>query len=82
MGGDKDEPNAIENKDSGTTTVAAPINGIVKVETARSDGLVREVKTCKLISREEIDDVLETEDVDHFGDFSDQVNYKFACNKF
>ncbi|XP_031355354.1 uncharacterized protein LOC116179680 isoform X2 [Photinus pyralis] len=38
------------------------------------DGLVREVKERRVISREEIDDVKETEDVQHLGDITDESN--------
>lgn len=40
----------------------------------RADGLVREKKTKKVISREEIQERTETEDVKHLGDFSDEVS--------
>lgn len=40
----------------------------------RADGLVREMKTKKVISREEIQERTETEDVKHLGDFSDEVS--------
>lgn len=51
--------------DASTPTVLAP----------RADGLVREMKTKKVVSREEIQERTETEDVKHLGDFSDQVSY-------
>lgn len=41
---------------------------------APRDGLVREMKTKKVISREEIQERTETEDVKHLGDFSDEVS--------
>lgn len=41
----------------------------------RADGLVREMKTKKVISREEIQERTETEDVKHFGDFTDEVSF-------
>lgn len=40
---------------------------------SRDDGLVREVKTTRAFSREEVDELLETEGVQHYGDFSDEV---------
>lgn len=49
----------------------------------RADGLVREMKTKKVISREEIQERTETEDVKHFGDFTDEVStfkYKIHCS--
>lgn len=46
----------------------------------RADGLVRQLKTKKVISREEIQERTETEDVKHLGDFSDAVSYLiFYC---
>lgn len=47
------------------------------VTTARPDGLVREVKTNKVVSREEIEERLETENVQHLGDFSDEVSSSY-----
>ncbi|XP_055684176.1 uncharacterized protein LOC129790612 isoform X1 [Lutzomyia longipalpis] len=46
---------------------AAPLNGVV-----------REVKEKKIVSREEREELLETEDVKHLGDFSDEVYVKAA----
>lgn len=40
----------------------------------RNDGLVREMNTKKVVSREEIQERTETEDVKHLGDFSDEVS--------
>lgn len=40
-----------------------------------ADGLVREVKTNKVVSREQTDELLETEAVRHLGDFSDEVSH-------
>lgn len=37
------------------------------------DGVVREVKERKVISREETEEVKETEDVQHLGDITDEV---------
>lgn len=39
-----------------------------------ADGLVRETKTQKVISREEVQERTETEDVKHYGDFTDEVS--------
>lgn len=55
-----------DEDDSRTERVLAP----------RADGLVREMKTKKVISREEIQERTETEDVKHFGDFTDEVRLK------
>lgn len=46
---------------------------------SRADGLVREMKTQKVISREEIQERTETEDVKHFGDFTDEVSTFFMA---
>lgn len=80
MGGDEvDGPKAIEHfpsdvedralielpeSDKNARTVLAP----------RADGLVRESKTKKVVSREEIQERTEVEDVKHLGDFSDEVS--------
>lgn len=53
-------------------------SGFVRTVTAaRPDGLVREVKTNKVVSREEIEERLETENVQHLGDFSDEVSSSY-----
>ncbi|XP_055913998.1 uncharacterized protein LOC129947460 isoform X2 [Eupeodes corollae] len=44
-----------------------------------ADGLVREINEKRVVSREEIKDRLETEDVRHLGDFSDEA-YVNAVN--
>lgn len=49
-----------------------------RVLAPRADGLVREMKTQKVISREEIQERTETEDVKHYGDFTDEV-CEFWC---
>lgn len=75
-----DGPEAIEH---------APIHGalanvssdLVRAVVSRPDGLVREVKTKTVVSREEIDERLETEDVKFLGDFSDEVSAKQKFNQ-
>lgn len=47
-----------------------------KVLAPRDDGLVRQMKTRKVVSREQIQERTETEDVKHLGDFSDEVSAK------
>lgn len=42
------------------------------VATANPDGIVREVKERRVLSREETEEVKETEDVQHYGDITDQ----------
>jgi hypothetical protein len=43
------------------------------VSVANPDGVVREVKEKRVVSREETEEVKETEDVQHFGDITDEV---------
>lgn len=50
--------------------------GVVLVPRPK-DGLVREVKTNKIVSREQTDELVETEAVRHLGDFSDEVSENF-----
>lgn len=50
---------------------------MIRTVIARPDGLVRETKEKKVVSREEIDERLETEDIKYFGDFSDEVSRCF-----
>lgn len=38
------------------------------------DGVVREVKEKRVVSREETEEVKEVEDVQHLGDISDEVS--------
>ena len=40
------------------------------------DGLVREVKERRVISRKETEELKETEDVQHLGDITDKVSVK------
>ncbi|XP_018572946.1 serine/arginine repetitive matrix protein 1-like isoform X3 [Anoplophora glabripennis] len=62
-----DGPLAVEGGDS---------NAVVEksnwVAVANPDGIVREVKERKVISREETEEVKETEDVQHLGDITDE----------
>lgn len=53
----------VPENDNSARTVLAP----------RADGLVRESKTQKVVSREEIQERTEVEDIKHLGDFSDEV---------
>lgn len=39
-----------------------------------ADGLVREINEKRVVSHEETKDYLETEDIKHMGDFSDEVS--------
>lgn len=69
---------AIEWKDDNTIS---NLNGnkIIKKRESNDDHLVRETKEKKVVSREQTDERLETQDIQHFGDFSDEVglNQKF-----
>uniref|UniRef100_A0A1A9WAP7 Uncharacterized protein n=1 Tax=Glossina brevipalpis TaxID=37001 RepID=A0A1A9WAP7_9MUSC len=49
---------------------------IKKMVPTPADGLVREINEKRVISHEERDDYLETEDVQHLGDFSDEAFVK------
>lgn len=40
-----------------------------------ADGLVREINEKRVLSHEETKNYIETEDVKHMGDFSDEVRY-------
>lgn len=74
MGDDAvDGPEAIENAPI-PGALANVSSGLVRAVVSRPDGLVREVKTKTVVSREEIDERLETEDVKFLGDFSDEVS--------
>ncbi|XP_059619322.1 uncharacterized protein LOC132263537 isoform X2 [Phlebotomus argentipes] len=68
----EDEPGALEAVDAGKRTVS------LLGHAAPADGVVREVKEKKIVSREEKEELLETEDVKHLGDFSDEVYVKAA----
>lgn len=46
---------------------------VVQTLVARPDGLVREIQEKRVISREEVKELVETEDVRHLGDFSDEA---------
>lgn len=41
---------------------------------AREDGLVREEKENRVVSRDDTTELTEVEDVKHYGDFSDAVS--------
>lgn len=68
-----DGPAAIENAPM-HGALANVSGGLVRAVVSRPDGLVKEVKTKTVVSREEIDERLETEDVKILGDFSDEVS--------
>lgn len=85
VGGDEvDGPRAIEHFpfDSNqpisayidTTSGDKHVIATEKLLAPRDDGLVREMKTRKVVSREQIQERTETEDVKHLGDFSDEVS--------
>lgn len=85
VGGDEvDGPRAIEHFPSDVNQTLSEymengsgdkrITSTHKVLAPRDDGLVREMKTRKVVSREQIQERTETEDVKHLGDFSDEVS--------
>lgn len=73
MGGDEvDNPAAIEG---GVVTTDGKV--AVKgdwVPCPNPDGVVREVKERRVISREETEETKETEDIQHLGDITDEVS--------
>lgn len=78
---DVDGPHAITDLPSHEQAIAELANDSTtkNVQTLgpRPDGLVRETKTKKVVSREEVEERTETEDVKHLGDFSDEVSADF-----
>ncbi|GAB0097062.1 zinc finger CCCH domain-containing protein 13 isoform X1 [Sergentomyia squamirostris] len=74
---EKQESQTTERRDLGENETAA-LEVIENTKTllghtVPSGGVVREVKEKKIVSREEKEELLETEDVQHLGDFSDEV---------
>ena len=72
-----DAPRAIEylpEHEQALVADAARNDSVHKQIAPRPDGLVRETKTKKVVSREEIQERTETEDIKHLGDFSDEVS--------
>ncbi|CAH1997370.1 unnamed protein product [Acanthoscelides obtectus] len=67
---DSIDQHALEDEPDGTS-LAKRSNAIQVV--ANPDGVVREVKERRVVSREEIEEVKETEDVQHLGDITDEV---------
>ncbi|KAL3274157.1 hypothetical protein HHI36_015571 [Cryptolaemus montrouzieri] len=55
--------------DDNTENAVSKRNWVV---TANPDGIVREIKEKRVLSREETEEVKETEDVQHFGDITDE----------
>lgn len=49
-------------------------NNLRTIEAERDDGLIREVKENRVVSREDTIELTEVEDVRHLGDFSDAVS--------
>lgn len=64
-----DGPKAIED---GDRKIALDKSNWIAVP--NSDGVVREVKERKVVSREETEEVKETEDIQHLGDITDEVS--------
>lgn len=78
-----DGPNAIEANNNNVYTISAKESSPQTLQTSikkflapREDGLVREEKENRVVSREDTTELTETEDVHHFGDFSDAVSQK------
>ncbi|KYB26130.1 hypothetical protein TcasGA2_TC006187 [Tribolium castaneum] len=65
-----DEPDGPSKAVEGTPEV--PSDGSKWVAVPNPEGVVREVKEKRVISREETEEVKETEDVQHFGDITDE----------
>ncbi|XP_060522491.1 serine/arginine repetitive matrix protein 1 isoform X3 [Cylas formicarius] len=68
LGDDLDGSKALEGGERGTL-----INRSEWVPVPNPDGVVREVKERRVVSREEIEEVKETEDVQHLGDISEEA---------
>lgn len=79
---DVDGPRAIANIPTHQQAIAELPNDDERQQqkhlAPRPDGLVRETKTEKVVSREEVEERTETEDVKHLGDFSDEVIFFFT----
>uniref|UniRef100_A0A1B0DHE9 Uncharacterized protein n=1 Tax=Phlebotomus papatasi TaxID=29031 RepID=A0A1B0DHE9_PHLPP len=78
---EKQESQTTERKDLGEDEPSGEVVGAIDMgrksisllgHPASPDGVVREVKEKKIVSREEKEELLETEDVKHLGDFSDE----------
>jgi hypothetical protein len=82
------EPSTVINEDGLDNALEFTKNAAVKGESsqiakpaakyvmaARDDGLVREEKNNRVVSREDKTELTEIEDVKHFGDFSDAVSH-------
>lgn len=75
-----DEPDGPLAVEGGDSNVIAEKSNWVSVP--NPDGVVREVKERKVISREETEEVKETEDVQHLGDITDEVGQKVDTKLF
>lgn len=63
------------NKNNGNSGVdEVDVTAVKQLVPRPKDGLVREVKENVTLSREEKNERIETEDVHHLGDFSDEVS--------
>lgn len=69
LGDDEDDQKALEGLPDGT--IVEKSNWVA---VANPDGVVREVKERRVVSREETEEVKETEDVQHLGDITDEVS--------
>lgn len=72
-----DGPNAIQFNQNAVSSESSPQALQPKsnfVISARDDGLVREEKSNRIVSREDTTELTEIENVHHYGDFSDAVS--------
>lgn len=69
-----DGPQAVEFSARAALKESSPIKVTKLVSAPREDGLVREEKENRVVSREDKIELTEVEDVHHFGDFSDAVS--------
>lgn len=48
------------------------------IPSPNKDGIVREVKEKRVVSREETEEIKEVEDIQHYGDITDEVSNFYA----
>lgn len=66
---DVDAPRALEDGDGKLVPEKSKW-----VAVSNPEGVVREIKERKVVSREETEEVKETEDIQHLGDITDEVS--------
>lgn len=74
-----DGPAALQFNKHAVNSASSPkaLQATKYVMGARDDGLVREEKENRVVSREDTTELTEVEDVKHYGDFSDAVSAVF-----